>query len=157
MVNREGSIYETRKYVYNFQQFEAIRLFAKNMFADKITLNNADKHQSDLLIQIVDLNKDTNLRRIKRKKRGTYESINVLYNGTQMVLDAFKSEIFPLPSIEVTGIKILTTKQMLQRLPITLEQVKAGNTSLRNEIRQIIYYLYRAKKMTKRYITILRI
>ena len=74
-----------------------------------------------------------------------------------MVLDAFKSEIFPLPSIEVTGIKILTTKQMLQRLPITLEQVKAGNTSLRNEIRQIIYYLYRAKKTTKRYITILRI
>ena len=157
MVNREGSIYETRKYVYNFQQFEAIRLFAKNMFADKITLNNADKHQSDLLIQIVDLNKDTNLRRIKRKKRGTYESINVLYNDTEMVLDAFKSEIFPLPSIEVTGIKILTTKQMLQRLPITLEQVKAGNTSLRNEIRQIIYYLYRAKKTTKRYITILRI
>ena len=157
MVNREGSIYETRKYIYNFQQFEAIRLFAKNMFADKITLNNADKHQSDLLIQIVDLNKDTNLRRIKRKKRGTYESINVLYNDTEMVLDAFKSEIFPLPSIEVTGIKILTTKQMLQRLPITLEQVKAGNTSLRNEIRQIIYYLYRAKKTTKRYITILRI
>ena len=156
MVNREGSIYETRKYVYNFQQFEAIRFFAKNMFTDKITLNDADKHQSDLLIEIVDLNKDTDLRRIKRKKRGTYESITVLYNGTEMVLDAFKSEIFPLPSIEVTGIKILTTKQMLQRLPITLEQVKAGNTSLRNEIRQIIYYLYRAKKMTKRYITILR-
>ena len=42
-------------------------------------------------------------------------------------------------------IKILTPKQMLQRLPIALEQVKVGNTSgnLINEIRQIIYSLYR--------------
>ena len=41
--------------------------------------------------------------------------------------------------------KILTPKQMLQRLPIAFAQVKAGNTyeNLLNEIRQIIYYLYR--------------
>ena len=40
---------------------------------------------------------------------------------------------------------------MLQRLPITLTQVKAGNTSenLLNEIRQIIYSLYQANKITK--------
>ena len=40
---------------------------------------------------------------------------------------------------------------MLQRLPIALAQVKAGNTSenLLNEIRQIIYSLYRAKEITK--------
>ena len=49
-------------------------------------------------------------------------------------------------------IKILTPKQMLQRLPIALAQVKAGNTSenLLNEIRQIIYSLYRAKEITKK-------
>ena len=43
-----------------------------------------------------------------------------------------------------TGLKILTTKQMLQRLPIALAQVKAGNNSenLLNEIRQIVYSLY---------------
>ena len=37
--------------------------------------------------------------------------------------------------------KILTPKQMLQRLPIALAQMKAGNTSenFSNEIRQIIY------------------
>ena len=41
---------------------------------------------------------------------------------------------------------------MLQRLPIALAQVKAGETSenLLNEIRQIIYSLYRAKKITKK-------
>ena len=41
---------------------------------------------------------------------------------------------------------------MLQRLPIALAQVKAGNTSenLLNEIRQIIYSLYRTKEITKK-------
>ena len=49
------------------------------------------------------------------------------------------------------GLKILTPKQILQRLPISLAQVKAGNTSenLLNEIRQIMYSLYQAKKITK--------
>ena len=49
------------------------------------------------------------------------------------------------------GIKILTPKQMLQRLPITLAQVKAVNTSknLLNEIRQIIFSLYQKNKLTK--------
>ena len=40
---------------------------------------------------------------------------------------------------------------MLQRLPIALAQVKAGNTSknLLNEIKHI-YFLYRAKEVTKK-------
>ena len=42
------------------------------------------------------------------------------------------------------GLKILTPKQMLQRLPITVAQVKAGNNSesLLNEIKKIVYSLY---------------
>ena len=50
------------------------------------------------------------------------------------------------------GLKILTPKQILQRLPIALAQVKADNTSenLLNEIRQIIYSLYREKEITKK-------
>ena len=41
---------------------------------------------------------------------------------------------------------------MLQRLPITLAQVKADNTfeNLLNEIRQIIYYLHQEKQITKK-------
>ena len=50
------------------------------------------------------------------------------------------------------AIKILTPKQILQRLQIALAQVNAGNTSenLLNKIRQIIYSLYRAKEITKK-------
>ena len=49
------------------------------------------------------------------------------------------------------GLKILSRKQILQRLPIALAQVKASNTSenLLNEIRKNIYSLYRAKEITK--------
>ena len=52
---------------------------------------------------------------------------------------------------EGEGLKILTPNQMLKRLPIALAQIKAGNNSesLLNEIRQILYYLYRSKKITK--------
>ena len=49
------------------------------------------------------------------------------------------------------GLKILTPNQMLSRLPINLAQLKAGNNSekLKNEIRQLLYSLYRSKKLTK--------
>ena len=49
------------------------------------------------------------------------------------------------------GLKILTTNQMLSRLPISLAQLKAGNNSekLKNEIRQLLYSLYRSKELTK--------
>ena len=51
-----------------------------------------------------------------------------------------------------TGLKILTPKQMLHRLPITLAQIKAGNNSesLLNEIRLIVYSLYQSKKHYKK-------
>ena len=50
-----------------------------------------------------------------------------------------------------TGLKILTNKQMLNRLPILLAQIQAGNNSikLKNEIRQILHLLYRSKVLTK--------
>ena len=49
------------------------------------------------------------------------------------------------------GLKILTPNQMLSRFPITLAQLKAGSNSekLKNEIRQLLYSLYRSKKLTK--------
>ena len=52
---------------------------------------------------------------------------------------------------EGQGLKILTPNQMLSRLPISLAQLKAGNNSekLKNEIRQLLYSLYRSKKLTK--------
>ena len=71
-----------------------------------------------------------------------------------MVFKAFESEIF-LETEELkkgTGLKILTPKKMLQRLPMALAEIKEGNNSesLLNEIRQIVYSLYRSKEITKK-------
>ena len=53
---------------------------------------------------------------------------------------------------EGSGLKILTQNKMLLRLLISLAQLKAGNNSekLKNEIRQLLYSLYRSKKLTKK-------
>ena len=58
-----------------------------------------------------------------------------------------------LKATKGTGLEILTPKQMLQKLPIALAQVKAGNNldNLLNEIRQIVYSLYQSKESLKKY------
>ena len=49
------------------------------------------------------------------------------------------------------GLKILIPQQMLSRLPISIAQLKAGNNSekLKNEFRQLLYFSYRLKKLSK--------
>ena len=67
-----------------------------------------------------------------------------------MVLDAVYGS--KQNKTEGNGLKILTLKKILQRLPISLAKVKAGNNleSLLNEIRQIVYSLYQSKQITKK-------
>ena len=80
----------------------------------------------------------------------TEEVVNFFRDYGKIVLDAsYKSKH---DETKGTGLKILTPKQMLQRLPIALAQVKAGNNSesLLNEIRQIVYSLYQSKQITKK-------
>ena len=77
-------------------------------------------------------------------------SATTLLKGREMVFKAFESGTFLKPEElkKGKGLKILTPKQILQRLPIALAQIKAGNNSesLLNEIRQIVYSLYQSKK-----------
>ena len=49
------------------------------------------------------------------------------------------------------GLKILTPSKMLSRLPISLAQLKTRTNSEKreNEIRQLLYSLYRSKTLTK--------
>ena len=77
----------------------------------------------------------------------------------EILLDDFENRIFLIKSkgsglvnTNQSKLKILTSKQMLQRLPKALAQVHAGNSSksLLNEIRQIVYSLYQSKQTTKK-------
>ena len=144
--------YDTIKYVYDFQQVQTIRPFRDNIYNGKITISEDDKKQSSLLSSILECNNKTRPKSKvdKEKNNSTYESANALYEGQKLTLYAFKSEKFSLKLTHGKGLKISSPNQMPQRLSIELAQVKAGNTSenLLNEIRQIIYSLYRAKEMT---------
>ena len=85
-------------------------------------------------------------------KRNVLNTAKDLYECRELVTSTFKSGLFPLKSTTGTGLKILTPKEMLQRLPIALAQVKAGNNSesLLNEIRQIIFSWYQSREITKK-------
>ena len=109
------------------------------------------------------LNKLNNIKIGKKttKQKGVINNITRFYLSREEVIIFFRDCVEMLSDAnynakqnktEGKGLKILTPKQMLQRLPIALAQVKAGNNSgnLLNEIRQIVYSLYQSKEITKK-------
>ena len=95
------------------------------------------------------------------KQRETMSTLEKFYKSREEVINCFRDYIEMLSDAnydarknktEGKGLKILTPKQVLQRLPIALAQVKAGNTSesFLNEIRQIVYSSYQSKQITKK-------
>ena len=105
----------------------------------------------------------SNLKEILRKRHKSKEqksalrNIKLLYESREAIIKLFNdySSIVSeakYESIYGEGLKIITPKQILQRLPTALAQEKAGNTSenLLNEIRQIIYYFHKEKEVSKK-------
>ena len=90
------------------------------------------------------------------EQKSALGNIKLLYESRQAVIkllndySSIVSEAKYRPKYG-SGLKVLTSKQMIQRLTIALAQLKAGNTSqnLPNEIRQMIYSLYQEKEITK--------
>ena len=80
---------------------------------------------------------------------GRNDAIKFIESYGSMILEA-KKRVWT--EQEGTGFKRLPPKQMLQRLPIALAQVKTGNNTeiLLNEMRQIVYSLYQSKQITKK-------
>ena len=159
-VDREKLIYETDEYKYSFKNFQTIKTFGRDIYEGKITIKEADEYQADLLTEILNFRKNMEPRSQEKKQEKVIVLKN-LYNffeGREKTLDAFESKIFLTKSKGVGIInsdhfklKVLTPKQMLQRLPIALAQVKAGNNSESlNEIGQIVYSLYQSKQITKK-------
>ena len=110
---------------------------------------NADKYQSNLLHEIVVLIKTRNQEFLARKAKTRYSWwYKTLHEGRKIVLNPFKSKIFPLQPPEGSvnlgisdhvaeisnrlHLKMLSPKQILHRLPIELAQVKASNIHLKN-------------------------
>ena len=90
-------------------------------------------------------NKDDACKEIKNLKN------DVKRDELKDIVKELERAIFGNEELSGSGLKILTNKQMLNRLPIFLAQIQAGNNSikLKNEIKQILYSLHRSKVLTK--------
>ena len=157
----EKLVYRASEYTYNFRNFQTIRTFGRDIYEDKITLEVADKDQSNSLNSIRDFRDKTRPQNDKKKQEKEIVPKNLykFFEAREIFLDGFHSKIFSIKSkglgtlhTDRSELKILTPKQMLQRIAIALAQAKAGNNSenLLNENRQIVYSLYQSKEITKK-------
>ena len=130
-------VYKASNETYDFRKFKTIHVFGNEVrllrYINKLK-SKTKPHNSES----------------KKLKEDVLNSARALLKGREMIFKAFEREIFLKPEElrERTRFKVLTPKQILQRLPIALAQIKAGNNleSLLNEIRQIVYSLYQSKK-----------
>ena len=139
---------------YQFDRVKDPLVFLKEIKERRVSIEEAKNIQKEF-------NKKLNFIRRGNKiqeQRQALNNINNLYNARDMAIKFIEdhgSMILDAKRIvkqEGKGLKILTPNQMFKRLPIALAQVKAGNNSesLSNEIRQIFYFLYRSKEITKK-------
>ena len=148
--------YESTNISYDFRGFKTVRTYGNDIRNNVTSLRAANLEQANLLAHVRDFAKNTKPQYPKQKKlkSDVLNSVRALVEGRELMYNAFRSGIFHRleESQEGEGLKILTPNQMLKRLPIALAQVKAGNNSesLLNEIRQIVYSLYRSKEITKK-------
>ena len=169
-LNRDDLIYKTgnkkKDKTCDFQKFKIKRSFGREFYRNDLSLDDALEPQIRLNIYI-----------FKEQKALTLTNAIILLNLNRRpkVLNSFKNGIFlkekqgkgltsilnsvtsncvaPVTKVsDLKQLKMLTPKQMLQRLPIPLAYVKAGYTheNVLNETRQIIYSLYQAKEITNK-------
>ena len=153
------------EYTYSFNIFHTHnKNFWQSIYNGEITLKEANDDQTNLLVEIMNFKKKTKPHENhnpekKQEKKDILKNLYAVFEGSERVLHAFESKKFLIKSkgicvlnFDLTKLKILSPKQMLQRLPIALAQLKAGNNSenLLNEIRKSFYFLYQSKKNSKK-------
>ena len=79
--NQKNLKYKTNKYLYDFQQLETIRSFGDSIYTGKINID--EMNQTNLLVNMVKCHNKSKPKTEegKDKKRNTFDSVNVLYEG----------------------------------------------------------------------------
>ena len=154
--------YDNLKYVvessgdeYKFNKIKDPIALLNDIKKGKISIEEAKEQQKDYYSYLNTIRRGNK----NDSQRRTLANIDIHYNARNSAIkfiENYSSMILEAKKLakeqEGTGLKILTPNQMLKRLPIALAQMKAGNysESLLNEIRQIVYSLYRSKEITKK-------
>ena len=140
MINREKLSINNELFKKHFKVQKLIIMF-------RVLYETNDKEKNSKLVNIF----NSELKDLEEEiKKMSEEEIKIQkpYNKVKAV-----KKILEINKInqQGKGLKLLTPNPMLSRLPIALAQLEAGNNSekLKNEIRQLLYSLYRSKNMTK--------
>ena len=161
-VDRNKMVYKGSNETYDFREFKAIRVFGNEIRNNIINMSMANDKQDQLLRRINEFKSKPRTQNFESKKvkEDVLNSTRALLKEREMVFRAFESGIFLRPEKleKGTGLKILTLKKTLQRLPIALAQIKVVNNSdrLLNKIRQIVYSCINQKKLLKKYNNIIK-
>ena len=121
-------VYKASNETYDFRKFKRIRVFGNKIRNNIINMSMANDEQDQLLRYINKFKSKTKPHNSESKKikEDVLNIARALLKGREMVFKAFESGIFLRPEElkQDKGLKILTAKQMLQRLPIALAQKK---------------------------------
>ena len=129
---------------------DLIKDLERYIFAEGIESIEPEEKYEESIAERVKIRRQ-NAQRIFAPQDSSINLDNFTYGENYDELDEEDREFLKNMDKEGKGLKILTNKQMLNRLPVLLAQIQAGNnsTKLKNEIRQILYSLYRSKILTK--------
>ena len=157
-VNSDNLIYRYKGYTVNvkFGEFDNALNIINKIQNGEIDLANVKNNQEKLKTYLGEIKKG-NKKHISKEQKNTLCKIESLYKARSEAIK-FHDDYYLMMSeakykaTKGTGLKILTPKQMLQRLPIAVAQAKAGNNSesLLNEIKQIVCSLYQSKQITEK-------
>ena len=136
-----------------FEEFDNAIDITNKILDGKIDLADVKNNQQKFKSYLGEIKKGNK----SKEQKNTLYNIEMLYKARNEAIKLYDDYSLMMSEAKAkaskaTGFKILSPKQMLQRLPIALAQIKAGNNSesLLNEIRQIAYSLYQSKGITKK-------
>ena len=137
---------------------DLIKALERYIFGEDIESIEPEEKYDESLAERVKIRKQNTQKKYYAKEAADYlKYIEEQEKGQKRFSDDYDSNGWPSGSgnvaskVKGSGLKILNNKQMLNRLPILLAQIQAGNNSikLKNEARQILYLLYRSRLLTK--------
>ena len=144
----------------NFTNYDGPMYTYDQLKKGEKTLKQVEKEQENFKSNLHEITSG-NPKHKSESQLYTIKNVKNLYNSRQKIIDLLndnsriRSEVIYKANKKTTGtgLKILTPKQMLQRLPIALAQVKAGNNSESslNEIRKIVILCISQKKSQRKY------
>ena len=140
----------------DFIKFKGPLYIFKSVHNGDKVLESIEKEQMELKRVLGRIKQGERINR-SEKQQNTIGTIKNLHNSREKVIKMFSDYATNMSrniydsKQKGTGRIILTLKQMLQRLPIVLAQIKAGNNPqiLLHKVRQIVYSLYQSKEITK--------